>query len=125
MMARIPNWCVVVGVFVGIPVLLVASIMFFHRDLTLDGPTLVEGFVAVVVVRDRGFGPGADHEADVVIRDAEGKELVRDRDALGGYGDEGARRVVASMRWVEPGVLEYEQMEGVAERLRVPEEGRD
>ena len=120
LMRRLPNLSVAVAVFLGIPLIMVGAFVFLYRDLALQGPVSEDGLVAVVVVRDRGFGPGADFEADVVIRDAAGKDLARDRDDSGGYGDEGAQRVVDSMHWVGPGVFEFEQVKGIVERLEVP-----
>jgi len=88
-------------------VLLILAQFTIFRDRVLDGPRSVAGFQAQVHVSDRGFGPGADYESDVVIIDAGGAEVARWRDEQGGYGDDGAKQLLQSFIWLDGNTLQF------------------
>lgn len=96
---------------------------FYDRSKTLlAGPGSPLGHTVTIRCPDAGLGSGQLYQADVAIRDAEGKTVCQWTDPRGQGSADGLRKMIESMRWTSDFTLSFRSRRNQLIRLSIPRE---
>jgi hypothetical protein len=91
----------------------------FWNTRSRSGPDSPNSYRVDVQVTDAGWSWGADHYADVIIRDPSGRERAKWNDPNGQQSMEAVDRLISSMRWNSAETLEFQTAEGETVMLNI------
>src|SRR5215207_4877531 len=80
-------------------IVIFGALHVFWNTRSRTGPDSPNGYSVAVQVTDAGWSWGADHYADVIVRDLSGRERAKWNDPIGQQSIEAVDRLVSSMRW--------------------------